>query len=91
MNCFWPGRNQMIKSENEHITYYIDGAHTVESINQFVEWFREVNPNSDNEKNVLLFNYTGERDVHIYMKLLVILLIFYKMISIYFLILKFSL
>ena len=58
----------------------MDGAHTVESINQFVEWFREVNPNSDNEKNVLLFNYTGERDVHIYMKLLVIFLSSYKMI-----------
>jgi hypothetical protein len=58
----------------------MDGAHTVESINQFVEWFREVNPNSDNENNVLLFNYTGERDVHIYMKLLVIFLSAYKMI-----------
>jgi hypothetical protein len=51
----------------------MDGAHTVESIHQFVEWFKETNPNSDNEKNVLLFNFTGERDVKIYRKLLVFL------------------
>ena len=38
-NCNWPGRNQIIESENKLCKYYIDGAHTVESMEQFVEWF----------------------------------------------------
>lgn len=76
-NCFWPGRNQIIQSKDGQITYYMDGAHTVESIDQFVKWFTEINPNSDRERNVLLFNYTGERDAKIYRKLLVI---FYNLI-----------
>lgn len=59
--CFWPGRNQIIESNN--ITYYIDGAHTVESIEQFFTWFMKLKQNNNKkEKNVLLFNYTGDRD-----------------------------
>jgi folylpolyglutamate synthase len=63
-NCKWPGRNQIIESENKLCKYYIDGAHTVESMEQFVEWFIETKSSekNDDEINVLLFNYTGERD-----------------------------
>ena len=63
--CFWPGRNQIIESDNKNVTYYIDGAHTIESIEQFLQWFKKIkinNNNNMNEKNVLLFNYTGDRD-----------------------------
>jgi folylpolyglutamate synthase len=62
--CFWPGRNQIIESDNKNVTYYIDGAHTIESIEQFLQWFKKIkiNNKNNNEKNVLLFNYTGDRD-----------------------------
>ncbi len=60
-NCKWPGRNQIIQSQNPAITYYIDGAHTVESVQQFIDWFNSTVHNS-NAKNVLLFNYTGDRN-----------------------------
>ena len=35
--AFWPGRSQILHSEN--ITFFIDGAHTPESIGACVEWF----------------------------------------------------
>ena len=57
--CFWPGRNQIIKSA-DNVTYYLDGAHTVESIDQFIKWFKEEDCDRD-ARNVLLFNYTGYR------------------------------
>ncbi|CAF0706126.1 unnamed protein product [Brachionus calyciflorus] len=72
-SCKWPGRNQIIESDNKNIKYYLDGAHTVESIEQFLNWFLDVKknePNFKNEKNVLLFNYTGERDPSKFLELL---------------------
>lgn len=76
MECKWPGRNQIIKSDNGKITYYLDGAHTNESIQQFIEWFSELKKNDENfrnEKNVLLFNYTGERDSETFLKNLLVI------------------
>ncbi|GMF99843.1 unnamed protein product [[Candida] boidinii] len=60
----WPGRCQIIRenkdnseniNNNEHdITWFIDGAHTKESIQSGSKWFCQVtNPN---KKRVLLFN-----------------------------------
>jgi folylpolyglutamate synthase len=78
-NCKWPGRNQIIESTNKLLKYYIDGAHTIESIEQFVDWFMKSNPNkSENEKNVLLFNYTGERNPSSFLKALMVKLNFTK-------------
>ncbi|GFO32404.1 folylpolyglutamate synthase [Plakobranchus ocellatus] len=37
--CYWPGRTEIIRHES--ITYYLDGAHTEESIEHCAEWFRE--------------------------------------------------
>lgn len=39
--CTWPGRNQIItrNGSNGTYTYYLDGAHTAESIKQCVEWY----------------------------------------------------
>lgn len=49
---FWPGRCQIIKEDE--ITWFIDGAHTKESIDASSGWFKSVtNPE---RKRVLLFN-----------------------------------
>lgn len=50
---FWPGRCQIIKKEK--ITYYIDGAHTKESIDASSGWFKQVVAGSSKPK-ILLFN-----------------------------------
>ena len=55
------------------IKYYIDGAHTIESIEQFVTWYMKLNSNkAENEKTVLLFNYTGERNPSNFLKELMV-------------------
>jgi len=63
----WPGRNQVIPRKN--ITFYVDGAHTVESLRACKEWFSARNnvdvklPREDIFR-VLVFNSTGGRDAH---------------------------
>ena len=37
--AFWPGRSQILNFKN--VSYYIDGAHTPESIAACVEWFQQ--------------------------------------------------
>ncbi|KAK3594731.1 hypothetical protein CHS0354_001556 [Potamilus streckersoni] len=69
--CRWAGRNQTIEAQN--ITYYLDGAHTLESIQQCVNWFRE---DAEKEKKslrktilkVLIFNTTGDRDSYMLLR-----------------------
>ncbi|XP_077593294.1 folylpolyglutamate synthase, mitochondrial [Stigmatopora nigra] len=70
----WPGRTQMIK--HGAVTYFLDGAHTVRSMQACVNWFREVA--AQHERNtsgpvarILLFNATGERDCAAMLKILV--------------------
>jgi len=66
---FWPGRSQVIKIHSE-MTLYLDGAHTVDSIQNCASWFKEESfkekvYNDSDRKNfnrVLLFNLTGARD-----------------------------
>ncbi|CAG8476042.1 13405_t:CDS:10 [Ambispora leptoticha] len=72
------GRAQIIKIPTmDRLTYYCDGAHTIESIQSCMDWFRETafqgeyNSRDDanqedttvpvNVKRILLFNCTGER------------------------------
>jgi len=52
------------------VTYYLDGAHTTESIEQFISWFLSQKGSDNTAKNVLLFNFTGERDAANFKKLL---------------------
>ncbi|XP_054710567.1 folylpolyglutamate synthase, mitochondrial-like [Uloborus diversus] len=59
----WPGRFQVLKKPR--ITFYLDGAHTQQSMKYCARWFNE---SSETEKTnlrssvkVLLFNCTGER------------------------------
>lgn len=35
----WPGRNQTLK--HGAVTYFLDGAHTMRSMQACVHWFRE--------------------------------------------------
>ncbi|XP_038589622.1 folylpolyglutamate synthase, mitochondrial [Micropterus salmoides] len=70
----WPGRNQTLK--HGAVTYFLDGAHTMRSMQACVHWFRETA--AQHERNasgpvarVLLFNATGERDSAAMLKLLV--------------------
>uniref|UniRef100_A0A1B6DJU4 Folylpolyglutamate synthase n=1 Tax=Clastoptera arizonana TaxID=38151 RepID=A0A1B6DJU4_9HEMI len=69
--CKWPGRNQIIErisSKYPH-TYFLDGAHTVESIQQCVEWFvRTSESKSLNCHRTLVFNATGDREDSFLMK-----------------------
>lgn len=57
-SCFWPGRCHQIRKGSKRI--FLDGAHTVESIEICSNWFqtcqRKGNP------KILIFNATGDRD-----------------------------
>lgn len=59
-SCSWPGRYQIIYTDC--VNYYLDGAHTPESMEICVKWFKTVTKTSTRSK-VLIFNMTGERDV----------------------------
>ncbi|ESO06650.1 hypothetical protein HELRODRAFT_64438, partial [Helobdella robusta] len=65
-NCNWPGRCQ--KVERGPVMYYLDGAHTEESIDVCTKWFlEEMDQGSKRDKRhkrsvrILLFNSTGDR------------------------------
>ncbi|KAM9735544.1 folylpolyglutamate synthase, mitochondrial-like isoform 2-T2 [Menidia menidia] len=70
----WPGRGQTLK--RGAVTYFLDGAHTMLSIQACVRWFKETT--AQHERNtsgstarVLLFTVTGQRDSAPMLKLLV--------------------
>ncbi|RUS83394.1 hypothetical protein EGW08_008815 [Elysia chlorotica] len=71
--CVWHGRTQTIK--RERTTYYVDGAHTKESLEACTKWFKQ---KADEEKRshggsvvrILIFNTTGDRDVELFLSLL---------------------
>ncbi|XP_034752119.1 folylpolyglutamate synthase, mitochondrial [Etheostoma cragini] len=70
----WPGRNQTLK--HGAVTYFLDGAHTMRSMQACVDWFRETAAQQESNASgpvarVLLFNATGERDSSAMIKLLV--------------------
>ncbi|XP_075935663.1 folylpolyglutamate synthase, mitochondrial isoform X2 [Anarhichas minor] len=70
----WPGRNQTLK--HGAVTYFLDGAHTMRSMQACVHWFRETAAKHERNSSgpvarVLLFNATGERDSAVLLKLLV--------------------
>lgn len=65
-SCFWPGRCHKLIKGNKRI--FLDGAHTVESLEICSTWFQSCH-RKDNPK-VLIFNSTGDRDMR---KLLAVL------------------
>ncbi|XP_074546336.1 folylpolyglutamate synthase, mitochondrial [Halichoeres trimaculatus] len=69
----WPGRNQTLK--HGEVTYFLDGAHTMRSMQACIAWFREIAAQHERSASgpvarVLLFNSTGERDSAAMLKLL---------------------
>ncbi|XP_046521116.1 folylpolyglutamate synthase, mitochondrial isoform X3 [Equus quagga] len=69
----WPGRTQVLR--RGPLTWYLDGAHTVSSVQACVRWFRQAlrgrdTPDGGPEVRVLLFNSTGDRDPAALLKLL---------------------
>lgn len=57
--CKWPGRTQVLRGDR--IDFYLDGAHTIESMECCASWYSESTKNL-NKKRILLFNTTGNRD-----------------------------
>lgn len=55
-NTNWPGRCQTLVKNGK--TYYLDGAHTIESIYCCLEWFKEKRKSCG-----LIFGVSGNRDI----------------------------
>lgn len=58
-DCFWPGRFQRISYDSQK-TLFLDGAHTVESMELCARWFND--KSKSDHKRLLIFNTTGDRD-----------------------------
>ncbi|ORX51711.1 FolC bifunctional protein [Hesseltinella vesiculosa] len=66
----WPGRGQELAidetkyaSKTNNVKWYLDGAHTKESLEVCRDWFKEaVSQNASVAKRVLVFNCTNGRD-----------------------------
>lgn len=58
--CHFEGRFQTIEQNN--LTYFLDGAHTKESMEVCTDWFSKQIENSQDDLNILVFNVTGDRD-----------------------------
>lgn len=68
--CQWLGRNQVM--ETEKATYYIDGAHTVESIEQCKDWFLRCRSNQTTmTKSILIFYCSQDREPGALLKTLI--------------------
>ncbi|XP_025425905.1 putative folylpolyglutamate synthase isoform X2 [Sipha flava] len=66
----WLGRNQIINA-SPNLAYFLDGAHTVESIQLCSKWYSDLYPKSEiNVKNILIFNVTALRDYGTFLKIL---------------------
>ncbi|XP_050293064.1 folylpolyglutamate synthase, mitochondrial isoform X2 [Anthonomus grandis grandis] len=63
----WPGRYEIIPRKS--FTFYLDGAHTVDSMQVCSDWF--LSKTKETNRRVLVFNVTGERDPENLLKLLV--------------------
>lgn len=65
--CKWSGRFEKLQLKNK-CTFYLDGAHTVESLTYCIDWFKNecLNEQIKNRKlfKILIFNCTGYRDYY---------------------------
>ncbi|GMR30433.1 hypothetical protein PMAYCL1PPCAC_00628, partial [Pristionchus mayeri] len=69
--CHWPGRSQILERGSRR--FFLDGAHTVKSMQSCVDWFRASSSTLSNDENnattkragkrpiTLLFHCTGDR------------------------------
>lgn len=65
----WPGRGQKLSiadtkynTNTNNVTWYLDGAHTIESLETCADWFQSTVENTLNATRVLVFNCTHGRD-----------------------------
>lgn len=65
-SCKWPGRTQILRTSVAD--FFLDGAHTVESIDNCISWFKRVSRKTSTK--FLIFNITGNRDSLQFLKLL---------------------
>ena len=57
----WPGRSQVMGDPDvDNLTFYLDGAHTIESMRHSAEWFTNT-ARATADHNVMLFNCMEER------------------------------
>lgn len=69
--CSWPGRCQVLRKNN--IIYFLDGAHTTESMSNCSKWFIEESQKLltfNKLVRVLIFNCTGDRQTENLLKAL---------------------
>ncbi|RIA83423.1 Mur ligase [Glomus cerebriforme] len=64
VQVYWPGRAQLLKlPQYQNITWYFDGAHTLESMQACIEWFKDNVLEKDNlVERILVFNCTNDRN-----------------------------
>ncbi|XP_046831742.1 folylpolyglutamate synthase, mitochondrial-like isoform X1 [Vespa crabro] len=62
--CVWPGRQQTLKGTL--FDFYLDGAHTLESMDCCISWFNNQIEDSYGNR-YLIFNMTGKRDASSFM------------------------
>ncbi|GES91256.1 FolC bifunctional protein [Rhizophagus clarus] len=65
VRVYWPGRAQVLKlSQYPSISWYFDGAHTLESAQACIEWFKNsvLEKDYDPVKRILVFNCTNNRN-----------------------------
>lgn len=65
-SCFWPGRCHQVRKGNKRI--FLDGAHTVESIEICSKWFQTCQLKGN--PKILIFNATGDRDTRMLLSIL---------------------
>jgi len=57
----WPGRSQVMSDPDyDNLTFYLDGAHTIESMRHSAEWFASTS-RAAHEHNIMLFNCMDDR------------------------------
>ncbi|EEY65289.1 folylpolyglutamate synthase, putative [Phytophthora infestans T30-4] len=62
--AFWPGRAQLWEDEAHRMRFYIDGAHTLRSLECCAKWFRQAAiRTTPADKRVLIFTIHHERNV----------------------------
>ncbi|XP_072751460.1 folylpolyglutamate synthase, mitochondrial [Anoplolepis gracilipes] len=65
-NCKWPGRTQILRTSVAD--FFLDGAHTVESIVNCISWFKKASQKTS--RKFLIFNTSGDRNSLPLLKLL---------------------
>ncbi|OEU23251.1 Mur ligase [Fragilariopsis cylindrus CCMP1102] len=58
----WPGRCQTLINKKKNVRFYLDGAHTPQSLDATVEWFRSKSNSSSSSNGTGIFNCSHERN-----------------------------